>query len=277
MSLIVSRSRLSSLLLVGVALCGHFAYAAPPDILGVTMGMSAADAYNAVKAVDVTHRVTVGQVAIPELLGNKTAVFKMQPETGDTANAFYVNLTLPPNPQVVWQVYHQIGPMHVTRDQALTSLLSKYGSTFRSRAPCTPTSGVCTFRWIYDEQGNLSAMPFSQEAICTQTINVMDTLGVPAVGNVSGETVYRSPQADVQLRPISPAYDPARLPQCQHLVWVEAQLQGVDLTWTIMVTITDYDLQHRGGIALYQFFNGLATKQQNQNVNQAEHTAVPKL
>jgi hypothetical protein len=120
-------------------------------------------------------------------------------------------------------------------------------------------------------------MPFSQEAICTQTNGVMDTLGVPAVGPVSGDNVYRSAQADVQLRRISPAFDPATLPQCQHLVWVEAQLQGVDLTWTITVTITDYDLQHRAGVALYQFFNGLATKQQNENVNQAEHTAVPKL
>jgi hypothetical protein len=60
-------------------------------------------------------------------------------------------------------------------------------------------------------------------------------------------------------------------------VWIDAQIQGNDLTWTITVTITDYDLRHCSGIALFGFLNGLATKQQNQEINQARHTAVPKL
>ena len=135
-----------------------------------------------------------------------------------------------------------------------------------------------TFRWIYDEQGNLSDMPLSQENTCTQTNAVMDTLGSTAAGGVqSGAGVLRSAQPDVQLRRISPVYDPATLPQCQHLVWIDAQIQGNDLTWTITITITDYDLQHRSGMALFGFLNTLATKQQNQEINQAKHTAVPKL
>lgn len=273
MNLLVSRTLVSSALCFSMALVTGVASAGSPDILGVRMGMSAADAYNAVKAADVTHRVAVGQIAIPELLGDKTAVFKMQPDTQDTANVFYVNLTLPPNPQVVWQVYHQLGQLHVTRQQALDSLLNKYGAKYRSRVPFTATSSVGTFRWIYDEQGNLSDMPFSQEAKCLQTNGLMDPLGVAG----GGVGVMRASPPAVQLRQIPPIFDPATLPECQHLVWIEATIQGNDLTWTITITVTDWDLEHRNAIALDNFFNALATKQQNREINQAQHTAVPKL
>jgi hypothetical protein len=274
MNLLVSRALVSSgfglftVLLTGVAAAGS------PDILGVTMGMPVADAYNAVKAADATHRVGVSQITIPELLGDKPAVYRLAPDTRDPSNTFYVNTTLPPNPQVVWQVYHQLAQLHVTQEQALASLTNKYGAKYRSRLPFTPTSSVGTFRWIYDEQGNLSDMPFSQEAKCLQTNGVMDPLGV--LGNYQ-PGVIRSAQPDVQLRQIPPIYDPATLPQCQHLVWVEATIQGNGLVWTITITITDWDIEHRYAIALDNYFNGLATKRQNQEINQAEHTAVPKL
>jgi hypothetical protein len=72
--------------------------------------------------------------------------------------------------------------------------------------PFTPTNGVGAFRWIYDEQGNLSDMPFSQEAKCQQANGVMDPLGAPAAGAVQpGSGVMRSSQPDVQLRKISAA------------------------------------------------------------------------
>ena len=266
---------IGALLITGVAVSGS-ARAAPPDVLGVTMGMSAADAYNAVKAADLTHRVTVGQFRIPELLGDKLAVYSFAPDTKDPSNNFYVNLTLPPSPQRVWQVYHQLGQLHVTQQQALASLTNKFGAKYRSRLPFTPTSSVGTFRWIYDEQGNLSDMPFSQEATCQQTNGVMNPLGAPVAGGpVAG--ILGSAQPDLQLRQVPHPYDPATYPQCQHLVWVEATIQGIGLTWTITVVITDYDLEHRSSIALITFFNDLATKQQNKEINQAEHTAVPKI
>ena len=261
---------LSATLLTGIA------GAAPPDVLGITMGMSAADAYIAVKAVDAGHRVSTGQFRIPELLGDKLAVYSFAPDTKDPSNNFYVNLTLPPSPQRVWQVYHQLGQLHVTQQQALASLTNKFGAKYRSRLPFTPTSSVGTFRWIYDEQGNLSDMPFSQEATCQQTNGVMNPLGAPVAGGpVAG--ILGSAQPDLQLRQVPHPYDPATYPQCQHLVWVEATIQGIGLTWTITVVITDYDLEHRSSIALIGFFNDLATKQQNKELNQAEHTAVPKI
>jgi len=257
--------------------CSDIARAGAPDVLGVTVGMAPGDAYNAVRAVDVNHRVALQQIAIPELLGDKTAVYKMGPDTGDTQNAFYVNLTLPPNPQVVWQVYHYVGQLHVTQEQALASLTSKFGAKYRSRMPITPTMGSGTLRWIYDEKGNLSDMPFSQEAKCMPTAVPMNPLEARYNGAVTPGPAMRSNQPDVQVRRIPPVYNPDTLPECQHLVWVDATIQGNGLLWGISVTISDYDLEHRNAIPLVNFLNGLATKQQNKELDQAQHTAVPKL
>ena len=196
MNPIVSRMLVSSGLCLSMTFLTAVAVAGSPDILGVTMGMPVADAYNAVKAADATHRVGAAQVAIPEMLGDKAAVYKLMPDTRDVSNVFYVNVTLPPNPQVVWQVYHQLGQLHVTQAQALASLTDKYGAKYRSRVPFTPTSSVGTFRWIYDEQGRLSDMPFSQEAKCEHIQGLMDPLGVMGNGQPG---VMRSAQSDVQL------------------------------------------------------------------------------
>ncbi len=262
-------------LLPAVVLAAGVAGAAPPDVLGVRMGMSAGDVYNAVKAVDVQHRVALEQIAIPELLGDKTAVYKMGPDTSDPLNVFYVNLTLPPNPQVVWQVYHQLGQLHVTQEQALASVTNKYGAKYRSRLPVSPTGG--TLHWIYDEQGNLSDMPFSQEAKCLQTNGLMNPFGAQSAGAVAPGTRVRFTQPNGQIRQIPPVFNPATLPECQHLVWVEATVQGMGLIWTITITITDWDLEHRSSIASINSLNALATKQQNQELNQAQHTEVPTL
>lgn len=269
------RTASTAALLVTAASFSGIVNAGSPDVLGVTMGMSAGDAYNAVKTVDATHRVALEQMAIPVLLGDKPAVYKMGPDTADPLNVFYVNLTLPPNPQVVWQVYHQLGQLHVTQEQALASLTNKYGAKYRSRVPVSPTGG--TLHWIYDEQGNLSDMPFSQEAKCLQTNGVMNPFGAQTAGAVAPGTRVRFTQPNGQLRQIPPVFNPATLPECQHLVWVEATVQGMGLLWTITVTITDWDLEHRSSIASINFLNGVATGQQNKELNQAEHTAVPKL
>jgi hypothetical protein len=271
------RSFAAVALLVTATSVPGVASAGVPDALGVTTGMPAGDAYNAIKAVDVTHRVAVQQISIPELLGDRAAVYKMGPDTSDPQNVFYANLTLPPNPQVVWQVYHYVGQLHVTQEQALASLTNKFGAKYRSRTPITPTSGSGTLRWIYDEQGKLSDMPFSQEAKCTPTTAPMNPLEARYNGAATPGPAMRSSQPDVQVRRIPPVYDPVTLPECQHLVWVDATIQGSGLIWSIAVTISDYDLEHRNAIPLINFLNAIATKQQNRELEKAEQTAVPKL
>lgn len=240
------------------------------EVLGIYIGMSPADAYNAVKAADLGHRVTVGQVRIPELLGDKTAVYMMSFDTVDANDMMYVDITLPPNAQQVWEVHHTLGNLHVTHEQAVASLLNKYGAKYRSRAPDT-------FLWIFDEQGNLLDLPNSDAGTCqSQTMAAMNPLGTQLNG-VANATVVSSRSPDIQFREVPHLWDPATFPQCQHLVWVAASIGGSGLNWAISVTISDYGLEHRSSTALINFFNGLANKEQKKEINKAEHNEVPKI
>ena len=265
----VSQSLRSCALALSCAFAAGVVPAAQPDALGITIGMSAADAYNALKVADAGHRVKVDQMRIPELLGGKAAVYLMSPDTQTSNDNAWVNITLPPNPQQVWEVHHQIGDIHVTREQAEASLLSKYGANPRSRS-----AGV--YLWFYDEQGNLLNLSQSDFSNCSQTIGPLDVLGAAVNGSASG-TTRSSTQSDVQMRQVPHLWDPSTFPQCQHVVWVQATLVGSGLIWQITVTISDYGLQHRSSAALIAFLNNLATQQQNKEINQAERTAVPKL
>jgi hypothetical protein len=86
--------------------------------------MSPGDAYNAIRAFDSVHRVRIGQVAIPQLLGAKPAVYAMAPETENSiVDDLYVNLTLPPNPQQVWQIHRTLNGIPNTLEQITASLL----------------------------------------------------------------------------------------------------------------------------------------------------------
>jgi hypothetical protein len=76
----------------------HAGGSSGPDILGVRTGMSPEQVYEALRNIDVTHRVTVGQVPIPALLGNKTAVYAMAPESRNSGGEenMSVWISLPP-------------------------------------------------------------------------------------------------------------------------------------------------------------------------------------
>ena len=109
----------------------HAAGDAGPDILGVRTGMSPEQVYEALKSIDVTHRVTVAQTAIPALLGQKTAVFAMAPESRNSGGEenLSVWISLPPNAQQVWSVQRQFNnSIHTTMEQIVDSLRQKYGA-----------------------------------------------------------------------------------------------------------------------------------------------------
>src|ERR1700733_8612136 len=108
----------------------HASGDAGPDILGVRTGMSPEQVYEMLKGIDVTHCVTVAQVSIPALLGDKTAVFAMAPESRNSGSAetMSVWISLPPNPQQVWSVQRQFnGSIHTTIGQIIESHRQKYG------------------------------------------------------------------------------------------------------------------------------------------------------
>jgi hypothetical protein len=243
------------------------ASAAPPDIVGIRAGMSPDDAYNAIRAFDTAHRVKIGQVAIPALLGAKAAVYAMGPETENSVmDDLYVNLTLPPNPQQVWQIHRAISQIPNTLEQIVASLLQKYGSNYAKLL-------YNNYTWIFTEQGepaNLSRTDFNA---CEYRMAPTVLLNLPPSGPNTAMVAGLTPV----FTSFPPLADPNQFPQCQHLVWVKASITGGYPNSHLDIDIQYPGLQHRTTHALSDFFNGVANKVQQQELKKNEQTAVPKL
>jgi hypothetical protein len=243
------------------------AYAAPPDIVGIQPGMSPGDAYNAIRAFDTAHRVKIGQVAIPALLGAKPAVYAMAPETeNSTKDDLYINLTLPPNPQQVWQIHRALSEIPNPLEQITASLLQKYGSNYAKML-------YNNYTWVFTDQGapaNLSRADFNA---CEYRMAPAVLLNLPPSGPSTAMVAGLTPVFTA----FPPLADPNQFPQCQHLVWVKASITGAYPNSHLDIDISYPGLQHRTTYALSNFFDGVANKAQQQQLQKAEQTAVPKL
>jgi hypothetical protein len=133
------------------------AAAGGPDILGMRVGISPQEAFTLLQKIDPAHRVTVGQVPIPALLGDKAAVYAMAPENlnGGLAETINVSISVPPNPQQVIQIHRTLNQtIHTTVDQIVASLRQKYGPESFSNPGSFPNSP--NMFWLYDRKGQLA-------------------------------------------------------------------------------------------------------------------------
>ncbi len=255
-----------------------------PDILGVRTGMTPEQVYEALKGIDVTHRVTVAQTAIPALLGQKTAVFAMAPESrnGGGEENLSVWISLPPNAQQVWSVQRQFNAsIHTTLEAIVDSLRQKYGpETFSRMNPNNPD-----MFWIYDAKGHL-ADPATGKHIqkdCAnfglQPISINGLPGPPAsLVPTASQSAVLSVQGPIQMG----LYDPTQHLDCQGWIQIHAYASGGFLDHgvfndSLFVSITDFGIQKRATYALNQVLTGAANKQLQNDLNKANKQAVPQL
>jgi hypothetical protein len=262
----------------------HAAQDAGPDILGIRTGMSPDQAYELLKGIDVTHRVTVAQVPIPALLGDKAAVYAMAPESRNSGSqeTMSVWISLPPNPQQVWSVQRQFnGSIHTTLDQITDSLRQKYGPETVS----TFTNGAPDMWWIYDSKGHPTDQATGKR--------IQKDCGNYGLQPVSINNLPGPPGSMVQAGVIAPAYaphgplqitdqnDPTKHLDCQGWIQIRAYASGsMDhgvMNDTLFVSVTDFAIQKRAAYALNQVLTGAANKQMQQDVNKAKQQAVPTL
>lgn len=255
-----------------------------PDILGIRTGMTPQEAYNALMAIDPAHRVTVGQIPIPALLGDKSAVYAMAPENLNTGGdgTISVAISLPPNPQQVFVVHRQlINSIHTTVDPILASLRQKYGPE------STPMIGAGTspaLTWLYDEQGQLANPATAANSLkyCGNTGMTLITIAnFPLASLVIQPGVLTSPYAVNGFFPIPPIQDPSKNPECQGMVVVRAGVTGGQnngvYNYSLDVTITAYGIEKRAAVALSGFLGNVAAKKQQQDLNKAKQQSVPTL
>jgi len=128
-----------------------------PDISGLHLGASLAEATALMKkwypkGVGVMNGGPYGpqhQTAVGDLRG-----------TGDFRDAAAVDLTGPPNQQVVWNLSRDLNQPKVAHNVVVAALRQKYGKETYAGGPggtpVTDDSQILHMWWVFDEQGHLA-------------------------------------------------------------------------------------------------------------------------
>ena len=248
-----------------------------PEILGIRTGMTPQEVYEKLKEIDPTHRVTVGQVLIPPVLGNQPVVYGMSPESLVTGSEIIaVQFSMPPNPQQVWSVYRAInGTIHTTPEQIIASLRQKYGQESKSAMPGP------VMDWVYDEQWQLAS-----PSVGAAKLHDCGNFLVPtSIGPLSNPIF--PPQPGVLSIPIVDPFtitqfqDPTKNLPCQGWVIVQAEIgggmQNGVYNESLTTTIKNANIQKRAAVTLSNALNNVAAKKQQQDLDKAHQQSVPKL
>jgi hypothetical protein len=262
-----------------------------PDILGIRPGMAPQQALDLLRAHDPGHNVALSQYTIPWLYGDKPITYGMNPTTTGINDRIWVELTLPPNPQVVWEIHRLIGVANrftSTRENVLNSLYQKYGKPWSDNpaAPVNPHIG--TLQWLFDEQGRPANPTTAADSIKMR--NCMNT-GMwvgdgPPTGNTelaaqSNSLVPGSRRTTVLQVPAS--VDPAKNnPACNNLIYIRAEINGGSIfdneeKFMMEITVNDVTLQHRATIALAQAINAKVQQGAQQEQQKAQQAKPPAL
>jgi hypothetical protein len=254
-----------------------------PDILGLRTGMAPGDAYNLLKDHDPAHAVALQQVTYPQLYDTKPITYAMNTTTSGPDDQFTAEITLPPNPQVVWRVHRVIGRFSATTPNVMNSLLQKYGTPWNPNAPAPRDPHDGMLRWFYDEQWHRmdqSIAPLVLKNCLNSTLQAWFGDNVLVADRPSTSVV----SSFTRTMPVNipPAVDPSKNPQCTNLVVLEVVVNGGtvrdgDLSFTLDQKISDYTAQHRAEVALDNSLNAIVIHGAQQQRNDAAQQAVPKL
>jgi hypothetical protein len=139
-----------------------------PDILGVHIGMPAREAEVATrnqyaKGAFRAYSYPLPPIPQPLVLGFTMNVDAVGVQGNDKAA---VDVTPPPNPQVVWRVSRETNMLHVNRATLLASLREKYGKESIAfvgngnlDSPTTNDNQIGLLYWLIDEHGKHVAAP----------------------------------------------------------------------------------------------------------------------
>src|SRR5579884_736167 len=139
-----------------------------PDVLGIQLGMPAREAHAKLQAALPKYKIQVGSINLPTI--DKPVILSFSSGThnvpeGMEGDEVIVDVTLPPNKQVVWRVYrvHFFPDKGILKTTLLASLREKYGKETRAEnqqgKPTTDDTHITRMLWLMDEQGRPTPPP----------------------------------------------------------------------------------------------------------------------
>lgn len=235
-----------------------------PDISGLHLGISLADATALMKkmyprGVGVMNGGPLG----PQ---NQTPVGVLRAQ-GDGRDIAGVDLTMPPNPQVVWHMARDLVQANIAHNVLVAGLRQKYGKETYAAGPggrpVTDDSQILQMWWVFDEQGHLtsqaqivSGVPFGCQGAYVNT-----NTGVSF-------NYYRAFMAGGNADSMPPTC-------ASSYVGVLATMSNQPILTDVNVDIVDLPLLNRSAAATNAWVKGQADKAQQeqlQRANQAKPT-----
>ena len=127
-----------------------------PDISGLRLGMSLADAAAVMKRL---YPRGVGQTNVGPFGPQHVSKVGVLHAQGDGRDAAAVDLTGPPNAPIAWQISRNLIQPKVAHNVIVDSLRKKFGketyATGPAQRPITDDSQIQQMWWVFDEQGHL--------------------------------------------------------------------------------------------------------------------------
>jgi hypothetical protein len=126
-----------------------------PDVLGIRLGMPLREAYAVLQAANPNKKLETAASNYPSIDKPVLSMFALGFAPANSVENIQVNLTPPPDHQVVYRVRHHLGMQKMFRGNVLSSLREKYGQE------ALQTNAGHQMWWVYDEQGKPASLPSS--------------------------------------------------------------------------------------------------------------------
>jgi hypothetical protein len=242
------------------------------------------------KAHDPAHSVIISQGRVPQAFGEKPFTYEMSTATTGEDDTLDVEITFPPQPQVVWAIHRTIGSRNhftSTLTNVLSGLYQKYGMPWNPNPPLPLNQSFQ--QWFFNDQGR-PVNPTTQADIfamkgCKNTVLQQWSIFGNTPHNVPGsgtavQVNNSAPRNSIVKMPA--AFDPTKNPQCNNLVYVQTEINGGnanqnDLRFAIQFWIYDYPLQHRTSIPFNEMLNAAVQRGIQQQQNDLSKAPLPKL
>jgi hypothetical protein len=141
-----------------------------PDVYGLHLGMTAEDAKATLEKQFAQFHASVLSQPVGFGPGNRQqGIYSFSANAGGAGGQMAVDVTLPPNPQLVWHIVRNAPQPNVNRAVVLAALRQKYGKETYAVAfnavpgkTTTDDSIIQAMVWLMDEQGHpLTGVPLT--------------------------------------------------------------------------------------------------------------------
>lgn len=242
-----------------------------PDIAGLRIGMPLRDAFTVLQAAHPSVKLGLYPLDIHGIDKPVLEGFSF----GWESLAFHpekviVDVTPPPNQQVVWKVRRYMSQQKIYRANVLSSLREKYGKETATTPAVATDEQISDMWWILDEQGHPAKLPPPGQGYQSDQ-RVLQCGQKLIYGNDPGSSWFTPNNLEGLLKSLDPS------DWCtQSGIVLHAFIGGGDIVMMLNVDMADIPLAAHSGSAEMAFVNDLAKRQQQQQIDQSKQ-AKPKL